>query len=185
MEIVEIIKQAGELLGLQNDILILDDETKTETEKLQNGEVKLLLNLLKFSVQELCTNYIPMIVSKSITTSNKKYNVGDLPNFISIQNVFKDGENIKVKIKNRCMNFEEDGNYEIEYKSYPTISSLDDKIDFLSTFSPDVVVFGLCSYYTITRGRFDEFVTFHEMYENKAKSIKDLKLFNLPQRSWM
>ena len=82
------------------------------------------------------------------------------------------------------MNFEEDGTYTLVYSSYPAISSFFEDVDFLDECSLDVIVMGLCSYYTLAHGRFDEFEKFHNSYVQKAESLKGLKMFSMPQRRW-
>ena len=105
-------------------------------------------------------------------------------NFIRVQNVKKNGETVKYKIINRNIVLEEDGEYEIEYLTYPNINSMFEEIDFLSNFSEDVIVCGLCTYFSLAHGMFDEFKEFHETYTEKAENLKELKSFNLPQRRW-
>ena len=59
-----------------------------------------------------------------------------------------------------------------------------EEIDFLSNFSEDVIVCGLCAYFSLAHGMFDEFKEFHEQYSEKAENMKELKSFNMPQRRW-
>ena len=68
--------------------------------------------------------------------------------------------------------------------TYPEINSMFDEIDFLSNFSPDVIVFGLCSYYCLSSGMFEDFESFYDRYISKAESLKNLKIFELPARRW-
>ena len=107
-----------------------------------------------------------------------------LENFIRIQNIYKDGEMVKFKLINRNVTLEEDANYEVRYETYPTITTMFEEIDFLQNFSPDAIVLGLCSYYALAHGRFDEFQEFHEKYTSKAESLKSLRNFQIPSRRW-
>ena len=91
---------------------------------------------------------------------------------------------VKFKIINRNIIFEYDGEYEVVYETYPTITSLFQEIDFLQEFSPDVFVFGLCSYYSLANGMFSEFEDFHEQYITKAESLRNLKNVQMPIRRW-
>ena len=85
---------------------------------------------------------------------------------------------------NRNIVFEKDGKYIVKYSSYPQINSLFEEIDFLSEFSPDVLVMAICAYYAVAHGMFKEFELYHEKYLNKAQAIKELKLFEMPLRRW-
>ena len=185
MKIIDIMKNSAELLGLSKEYEILNTTTSSSEETaLENAEISKLFNLIKFSIQELCTHYVPVSTSQNITTTNKKNALSNLNNFIRINNVFKDGQPVKFKIINRNLEFAEDGNYTINYMTYPEINSMFDEIDFLSNFSPDVIVFGLCSYYCLSSGMFEDFESFYDRYISKAESLKNLKIFELPARRW-
>ena len=185
MKILDILKQSSELLGLGEEIQLLEQvTTENEAEILANKEIKTLINLLKYSIQELCTNYVPMIDSVEVEITNNKYELSLLPNYIRVQSVYKNGELVNYKTINRAINVEENGIYNIVYSTYPEINSIFYEIDFLSNLNPDVLVLGLASYYTLSRGRFEEFEVFHENYTEKAESLKELKNFTMPQRRW-
>lgn len=186
MKIINILTDCAMLLGLTDDVQVLQNATEDkENEILQeNPKIANLLNLLQFSIRELCTNYIPMINRKTIKSLDKKYSIGELENYIRILNIYKDGKAIKFKIVCRNILFQEDGEYVINYSSYPTISSMFDDIDFLQKLSPDVIVFGLCSYFSLANGLFDEFERFHDKYVSKAEALKCLRNFEIPSRRW-
>lgn len=185
MKIVDILIQSAELIGLVSENEILSNATiETENEILQNQNIKSLFNLAKYSIQELCTNYMPVNASENVQTVSKRYEVGKLKNFIRVNNILKDGVVVNYKIINRNLTFAEDGIYTVNYSSYPEILSIFDEIDFLENFSPDVIVLGLSAYYTLSRGLFEDFEIYHEQYVEKANSLKELKMFSMPQRSW-
>ncbi len=186
MKIIEVLKLSAELLGLnsERDILVSTTE-ENESTALENEKISKLFNLVKFSLQELCTNYIPVIEKTEITTTDKKFALGNLENYIRIFKVFDGEEAVKFKIINRNLTMEEDGTYMVEYYTYPTINSLFDEIDFLSNFSPDAVVFSLCAYYCLAVGLFDDFNEFHEKYLTVAENLKNIRIFSLPQRRWV
>ena len=185
MKIIEIIKHSAELLGLDNERDLLEaGSSSTEDSLLENKEIKKLFNLIKFSIQELCTHYVPVCTSQEISTTNKRYPLSNLNNYVRLINVSKDGQTVKFKIINRNLEFSEDSTYTVNYMTYPTIDSMYDEIDFLSNFSSDALVFGLCAYYCLTSGMFEDFDSFYDKYITKAESLKDLKIFELPARRW-
>ena len=185
MKVIEIMAQSAMLLGLGEDFLLLEEATiEQETELMQNKNIISLFGLSKYAFQELCTNYIPVVESVKMMSIDNKIEVKKLTNFIRVQNVKKDGELAKYKIVNRNILFDEDAEYEIEYLTYPEINSMFEEIDFLSNFSEDVVVCGLCAYFSLAHGMFEEFKTFNEEYIEKAENLKELKSFNMPQRRW-
>ena len=186
MKIIDIIKDSATLLGLNQDRAVLEAMTsENEIEMLaENENVSSLFNLIKYSIRELCTNYVPVSTIVTIKSSDKKISLASLLNFIRIQNVFKNDQMVKFKILNRNIVLEEDGEYDVNYATYPEIESIFDEIDFLENFSPDVIVFGLCAYYSLAHGMFDEFEDLHEKYVEKAESLKNLKIFEIPCRRW-
>ena len=185
MKIVDILIESAQLLGLNDEFEILHDAT-TENENvvLENEKILKMFNLLKYSIRELCSNYVPVTTDCKISTVDMKYPVGALTNFIRVQNVFENGEVVKFKIINRNIVFERDGEYVVRYSTYPEILTMFDEIDFLQSFSPDVMVLGLCAYFSLAYGMFTEFEEFHEKYISKAESIKTLRVFDLPCRRW-
>lgn len=184
MKIIDLIKRACELLSLQKEIDLIDSQPEGEQELLKDAEINKLFNLSKFSIQELCTNYVPMQTEREITTANKIFAVGELKNFIRLQNVYQEGKLVNCKLINRKLHFLQDGSYTVKYLTYPDITSLFDELDFLSHLSPDCLVFGLCAYYCLSKGLFDDFKIYNEKYIDRAESIKNLKIINLPQRRW-
>ena len=157
MKIIDVLIESAELLGLHYDIPQLNEITlENENDVLTNNEnIASLFNLIKFSIRELCTNYVPVFSSITITTTDKTFPISELKNFIRIQNVYKNDELVKFKVLNRNLTLEEDGEYVITYATYPDIKTVFDEIDFLQDFSPDSIVFGLCSYYSLAHGMFE------------------------------
>lgn len=186
MKIIDILTEATILLGLDEEANILQNaENSSETEILASSEkIAKLANLVKFSIRELCTNYVPCSSVIRVKTDEKKYPVGALENFIRVNNVTQNNELVKYKIINRNIVFTEDGEYDVCYSTYPSIMTIFQDIDFLQDFSPDVIVLGLCAYYSLSYGLFEEFEEFHERYLSKAESLKVLRIFDLPCRRW-
>ena len=185
MKLIDILIRAAQLLGLEQESDTLKSTTQeTESETCNKTNIKRLFELSKFSIQELCSNYLPVSNRTNITTTNSSFSLKDLTNYIRIQNVYEQGKLAKYKIINRNIVFEKDGEYTIEYFTYPLITSLFDELDFIQNFNPDVVVLGLCAYYCLAVGLFDEYQKFHDAYVERAESLKSLKVFALPSRRW-
>lgn len=186
MKIVDIMKESAMLLGLTKDRVVM--ETITEENEINvvadNPNIASLFNLIKYSIRELCTNYVPVKSVVTVKTENNKYEISSLPNYIRILSIYQNSQIVKFKVVNRNILFEEDGIYEIHYATYPEISSVLEEIDYLENFSPDVIVLGLCSYFSLAHGMFTEFEDLHEKYVEKAESLKNLKIFEIPCRRW-
>jgi len=185
MKIIDILINGAELLGLKEEAKLLSEATEDNMDLVMTDDnISTLFRLVKFSIQELCTNYVPMVAREKIETADKTYAISNLKNFIRVQNIYRDNDPIKFKIINRNILFEEDGEYTIQYASYPEIESVYEDIDFLENFSPDAIIFGLCAYFSLARGLFEEFTSFHEKYLEKADSLRALRIFEMPTRRW-
>lgn len=186
MKIVDILIDAAQLLGLNEESAILENATEeSELQMLaENEKIKKLFTLYKYAIREICTNYIPYSTSVKINTTDKQYSVGLLENYLRVQSITKNGELVKYKIINRNITFEEDGEYEINYASYPLVITMFEDINFLQEFSPDIIVLNLCAYFSLAYGLFEEFETFHEKYISRAESLKNLRIFDTPCRRW-
>ena len=64
------------------------------------------------------------------------------------------------------------------------ITSIFAKVDFVETVSPEVLVLGLCAYYSLSKGMFEDFKEYHDEYAARAGEIKELKIFSTPARRW-
>lgn len=186
MKIIDVITDGASLLNLTLDQATLMGVTQENEKEVlrENPNIASLFNLLKFSIRELCTNYVPLSIRRKVNVVNGKYPVALFNNFIRVENVYKDGNPIKYKVVNRSIILNENGEYEISYLTYPEIYSMFDELDFAENLNSDVIVFGLCAYYCLSHGLFTDFEQFHERYIEKANSIKTLKIFEIPFRRW-
>ncbi len=186
MKIIDIITDAALMLGLVDEVEILKTVASENEEEImqENKKIESLFHLIKYSIRELCTNYVPMLNREIVKVSNQQFPVSDLENYIRINRVLKNGETVKHKLINRNILLEENGEYEIEYSTYPNILTMLQEIDFLQEMNSDVLTFGLCAYFALAHGMFSEFEEFHEEYTAKAENLKVLKIFNLPSRRW-
>jgi len=185
MKIIDVLKHCVQLLGLNEALAELNNATEeNEAEILQNEEINRLINLCALSIQELCSNYVSVYVEEEIETEDKQIPISKLNNFIRIVNITNQGTKVKYKVLNRNLVLEEDGIYVVKYCTYPEIKSLFDEIDFLSNFNPDVITMAVCAYFAISHGMFEEFNLYHEKYIEKALTLKELRIFELPLRRW-
>lgn len=184
MKVIDILTNGATMLGLVETAITMQNSQKTDAEKLADADVGELFRLFNLSIQELCTSYMPILCSSKIETNNKTYPVASLNNCIRVNMVKCNDKEVKFKIINRVINFETDGTYDVEFSSYPTFSSLNDDVSFLQQYGVDVAVFGLCAYYCLTKGMFEDFERFHNAYLEKGNALKDMKIFVMPQRRW-
>lgn len=185
MKIINIIKNSAELLDLHETIDALNTATEeNEQDILALPEVQRLMSLSALAIQELCSNYISVHSEQEIETTECSYPLKNLVNYIRINSMSENGNNVKFKIVNRNIVVEKDGKYLVKYCSFPSITSLFEEIDFLNNLSPDVLVMAVCAYYAVAHGMFNEFELYHDKYLSKAQALKELKIFEMPLRRW-
>lgn len=185
MKIIDIIKNSAELLDLHETIDALNTATEeNEQDILVLPEVQRLMSLSALAIQELCSNYISVHSEQEIETTECSYPLKNLVNYIRINSISENENNVKFKIVNRNIVVEKDGKYLVKYCSFPSITSLFEEIDFLNNFSPDVLVMAVCAYYAVAHGMFNEFELYHDKYLSKAQALKELKIFEMPLRRW-
>ncbi len=185
MKVLDIIRQSAEILGLESLVQLIDEEdVDIMSGTSDNEDFNKLFSLTRFALQELCTNYCPIRVQESFTTVNKKYALNNLFNYIRLLGVKKDGVSIDYKVYNREITMAEDGDYTVEYLAYVSTDSISDDLEFLARFSPDVLVFAVCSYYSVAHGMFEQFEDFHNRYIERAESLRELRGGSMPMRKW-
>lgn len=185
MKIKDIIKNSAVFLGLERVITSIENLTEeNEMEILKSEEMSKLFNIIKLSIQDLCSHYLTVRVTEQIEVTNKFYEVKNLANLIRVEKVFKGEESVNFKIVNRSIIFEDNGIYNVQFLAYPEIKSLNDDLDYFENFDMQVLVYSVCAYYSISIGAFEEFDYFHKMFEESVEKLKELKVFTIPARRW-
>lgn len=201
MKVIDILSEACSLLGLTEELKSLQnlkfqhenlspelsEETEnnlSEEEILKNDYVNKLFILLKFSLRELCTNYLNVTTLKEVESKNNQIEISSLNNYIRLQQVTKNNKLVKTKLIGNIIYLPENGKFSVNYFTFPTITSVFDNISNLGIHNFDVIITGLCAYFCLAYGRFDEFNNFHNQYAERAESLKTLKNFTLPSRRW-
>lgn len=185
MKVIDVIRQSAELLGIDSLVELIDqNDAEIMAGVSDNEDLKKLFSLTKFAMQELCTNYCPILREINFSTTEGKYAISNLPNYIRLVGVKKNGVSVEYKIYNRDITLAEDGIYTAEYMSYATVEGLTDSLDFLARFSPDVLVLAVCSYYAVAHGMFEQFEDFHDRYVERAESLRELRSGTMPMRKW-
>ncbi len=184
MKVKEVLLEACSLLGLSEEEKVLQNEELDESSKLENVELKKLYKLLQFSLRDLCTNYLNTPTIVTLESVNKIISLSDLKNFVRLLDVYYNGKAVLFKTINRKINLPFEGMFDVKYITYPTIESLEEDLEDYNILNLDMAVLGLCAYYCLSTGRFDEFNKFNEQYLDRAESFKELKSFHLPNRRW-
>ena len=121
-----------------------------------------------------------MSVNK-IKSENKSIAISKLNNYIRVQHIKLNGQNVKYKIVNRQILLDDDGEYDVYYFSYPQIETITDDLDCFKVVNMDVIVLGLCAYYCLANGVFDGFNNYSQQYRDKAEKLREMKSFTMPK----
>ena len=185
MKILHILIEACNLLGFDNECDILrGSNNATEDYSLENPNINRMYKLCKFAIQELCTNYIPVIAEKQIEYTDAKYPLMNFPNRIRFVSVTQNNQPVKYKIINQKLVLPSPGIYVVKYETYQTFTSMFDDLTFLPDVHQDVLVFGVCAYFCLATGLFENYETYHKKYIERAESLKNMRVFDLPRRRW-
>ncbi len=187
MNLKEVLIMSASMLDLAsvNDALETIDADNEQTILIENEQVKKLFNLAIVSFKEICFRYLPIIAEHTLESSNKTILTSSLEDFVKIVRVKKDDKITSYKYKNGVISLDEDGFYTVEYIKNPIINSMLEDLSILNDFGPDILMFGICAYYTIGMGLYDEFEYYHNEYISRCESAKKLANCDLPARSWL
>ncbi len=185
MNTLQIMINGANLLGLTQEVELLKTITKeNEAEVMQNKQLARLKDLAILSMQEVSVRYVPIYSTIELQSENKQINIKQIQNCLKILKVYLCDIAVPFKIVGKTIKVNENGNYKIKYTTMPTINSVLDELEFVNNGVEQVVIFGLCAYYSIAIGLFSQFNSFHEKYLNAGENLKELKMFYIPNRSW-
>ncbi len=186
MTIRDVLIMSANLLNLPevDDIEAITSENCTEVMQ-SNKVVSKLYRLAITSLREICFNYLPVITETDIRAVDGKIEVNVLEDFVKLVKVKHNDKLVNYKFKNGIITVDEDNVYCVQYIQNPKISSILDQLDIFEELSPDILVLGICAYYAISMGMYDEFEYYHEEYLKRAEAIKKLGIYQLPNRRWL
>ena len=92
MKVIDILIDSATLLGLGEEVEILNTATEENESNIlcDYEKIKKLFNLCKYSIREFCTNYMPVVESETLKTTENQIALSTLENFIRIQGVKKE-----------------------------------------------------------------------------------------------
>ncbi len=189
MNSLEVIKKVARILKIPNIYKNEEIDSITDLNELEiisaNEELNLCFDLLKLQIKEIASNVCEIIKSIVLTPENNKINLNDVGKFLKIKKIVYDNQLVSFKIINNFIVLPINQTVEIIYSEDVQPSSLLEDIDYFKGVSDDVLVYGLCSYYSLSSGLFEEYNNFHSLYEEKIKNCKNVKVFSLKLRNWI
>ncbi len=189
MNSLEVIKKVARILKIPNIYKNEDIDSITETNETEilssNEDLNLCFDLLKLQIKEIASNVCEIIKSIVLTPENNRISLNNIGNFLKIKKIVYDNQLVSFKIINNYIVLPIDKTVEIIYSEDVQPSSLLEDIDYFKGVSDDVLVYGLCSYYSLSSGLFEEYNNFHSLYEEKIKNCKNVKVFSLKLRDWV
>ena len=166
MTVKEILKLAIIFLGYDEiiDTNIFDGETQASEE--DNKLISTLLRCLNLVVEEIATDYLPIIKVKNVTFQNGKIALSDISeNLMEIISVKRNGN----------IDFSEDNEYlyanidraDVMFRKYPDKLSLnDDCSEFLKKLPARVIAYGVAMEYCFISTLSDEASIWEKRYKD-------------------
>jgi len=187
MNSLDIIKKVSNILKVPN-IYNVDLNITTENEDSilsSNENLKLLFDLLKLQIEELQTGVCEYIDSVELEFVSNCCNISNIQNLIRIKSLIKNNEKIPFKIINNKIFTTCSGKIDVVYSRLILPNSILDDIKYCSVISEEIYVYGLLSYYCLHVGLFEEYNNYFQLYSEKIKNIKNLRIFSLKLREWV
>ena len=186
MTLKDVLIMSANLLNLPECETLESINEENYTEVLEsNKSIKKLFNLAITSLREICLNYLPIVVEVDVRAVDKKIETNTLEDFVKLVKVKLNDKPVSYKFKNGTINVKNDEVYTVQYVQNPKVSKITDSLEIFEELSPDILVLGICSYYAISMGMYDEFEYYHEEYLKRAESIKKLGIYQMPSRRWL
>lgn len=184
MKIKDIIKTSSALLGKENVLGYLTDQT-TFNDKFTLYEVNLFTTLLNNLLSELAGTYIPMVKTEKVNGATEVYFKNLTENAIRILDVLDFNERPvaysltaeKIKANSTF--------YYVVYEYVPTNYNLEDVIGYTAKdVSKTVLAYGLCAEFCISQARYSEALIFHDKYVNGIEKKQKRKNAKTVARLW-
>lgn len=184
MTVKDIMRTVATLVGREDVVKYLLKESEGNEEVL--SDIDLLTRLINIVVSELACSYVPMVAREKIEVKNGKFYFKDLTKTpLSVKNVYDyygnqtaysvTGEYIKTDL-----------GVQIEYTILPSNYGLEDQLGYTEKdISPIILAYGTAAEYSISKGCFDEAVTWHNRYVNALSEVCLPKNKMVKQRSWI
>ena len=188
MKAKEILKNVCVYLGKED--LLLSNIFETDGEDISEQDqqdLNKMLKCLNFIIQEIASDYLPILKEKEICFTNGEIDIYDIdPNIqeiVSIKSKF--GKNLKFKYLNNkiiCLVT----NATITYKVYPNEIGMEDNVEsFGGRLSARVIAYGVASEYSYLEMLYDDAAIWENRFKNALLiSCRKKGEIKLKKRGW-
>ena len=189
MTALELIKNSAILLNVKE---ILEDESlnNLNTENCNdcldnNFALNRFFEILKIMLNELSSEYVPIIKENTFISEDKKIDLSNIENFMKVCHVSIDRVPVKYKVVDKKIITNFDGVFNVKFMAYPKIETLLDSVEvFDRGVGEDLLVYGVVALYCLAVGLTDEFSIYHNIYSEKLSALQNLKIIDMPCRRW-
>lgn len=202
MIVLDLIKKASNMLdeintisGQDIDIDVLYETLIDDIEDIDDVNNQLIevypalekyINSINLLICELFSKYIHIYESVELTSTEKIIAKSKLSDDILIKSIY-DSKNRLVRyiIEDDNIVFQKDDIYKIKYIHLPKIDNLYSCVDgILSYFTIDTILYGILQSYCFMVGRYVEYNSYRELFENCLPNKILEKSFDIPSRIW-
>lgn len=185
----QVLENAAIFLGKEE---LLDCAYFTNSNEEISEDVKkdldLLLKCLNFIVNEISTDYLPILKQKQVTFTNNEFDIKELDTniykIIKVEDKF--GKNIKFKYIQGKINANVI-NAVVTYSAFATKCDLDGDVEDFNGIMPDrVLAYGTAMEYSFINSLYDDATIWESRYKN-ALLVLSQKKHNMvmPKRRWL
>ncbi len=190
MKIKNIIESAVKLLNLsaaeaENSECAPQDN---EPPKLSESEEKLMLKCVDFVIDDIASDYFPLIREDELFVRNGRLFFKDFPRTpTAVASVKKDGKALNFSRRFDGLQLGEDGNVTVQYAFKPAAAAVDGETEWTDgCVSERILVYGVAAEYCIAAGLDADAEMWDKRYRDALQRavIKYLSGKSTPKRRW-
>ena len=186
MKVKDIIKTTAVYLNRLDVSEYLESKIQDDDQNIL-GEINLLKKLTNFILNELATDYIPMVASQDFNSIDGKImftNFEKTP--LHVKNVYNQkGEKIDYSQFAEYL-LTKNGKVFIEYNFLPPEYDLEDDVGYSAKdVSPRIIAYGVACEYSLIKEKFEESVMWNTRFKDSLRSLMQPKKVKIKGRNWL
>ncbi len=177
MKIKECIKLAGVLLNLGD---VLKSTTLTDTDKL-------LVRCANNCINEIASEYLPLIDEKTVRASGGKIMYSSLGTTIyDVIDVKFEGRKAEFELMPSFIRVKKDRNYTVKFCYCPSELTAEDNVPMSLLVTGRIIAYGIAAEYMLINGFYEEAVTFDRVFKDALiRAAYGKKERRVKSRRWL
>lgn len=157
----------------------------------ENAEAKKKLNLLircaNLVINEIATDYVPLIIAEEINTDGKIYFAHLAKTVLDVKNIrTTDGSYVKFKVYPEYIQADCKGDCTLEYSYIPDDYQLGDEIEYGGKVNERIIAYGTVREYCLVNSMYEDAQIWDKRYKDSLLSaMRKGGYLNIPSRRWL